>query len=71
MVTDPVNGFELTKTVTGNPVVAEPFSLQCGVSLYNFTADVNWFWTSNGTIEQISGSAFLPGLISIANPILN
>jgi len=67
MLADPVNGFELVKNVNGDPVTAEPFNLLCTVSLYNFTTDINWFWTSNGTTKLIDNSTILPGSILLVD----
>ena len=59
---DVVDGFELRKNTNGNPVTAEPFSLQCGVSLYSYTANMTWFYTSPaGITKRIVNSTVLPG----------
>ena len=48
------NGFELSPNPDDHPVAGEAFSLLCGVSVYNYTTDLAWFWTSpNNVTKQI------------------
>lgn len=60
-----VNGQELSRSRLDDPVAGEAFRLQCGVSLYNFTSKLSWWYTdpTTGKTTPISDIQPPSGLI--------